>query len=76
MFEQTSETCYIRELLPEHFVSLLCQSDSGPHTFGEAAAANKTFNTEFLKQIKAHAGKNKDCYISGCTVHKAGDKRS
>ena len=75
VFEQTSETCYLREWLPEYFMVLFFTPRS--YSLGEAAAASENFNVEFLKQIKAHVDKKKeDCYIYGCTLHKAGDKRS
>lgn len=77
VFEQTSQTCFLRKWLPVHFVFLFCQSGSYPDAFGEAAAVSKAFNGEFLKQLRAHLVKKKeDCDIYDCTLHRAGDKSS
>jgi hypothetical protein len=77
VFEETRENCFLRTWLPLEFVRLFFQSGSYPDTFGEAAAASKTFNAEFLKQIKAHFGEEKGhCYIDGCIFHEAGNKKS
>jgi len=76
VFEETPETCYLREWVLITFMDLFFQSGSYPDTFGEAAAASKTFNAEFLKQIKAHVGKKDHCDIDGCILHEAGHKRS
>lgn len=74
VFEKTRETSSLRISFARTFVHLFFQSSSYPDTFGEAAAANKTFNAEFLKQIKTHIGEKKEyCFVYGCTLHEADD---